>query len=435
VTTRKLCDIVIGERHRRDLGDLDSLARSIVQVGGLLHPVVVRPDGLLIAGERRLRACQALGWSEVPVRVMDLSEAERILAEAAENLERKDFTPSEAVAAKRSIEPAIKVAAQARMQAGRPYGNLPQGPKGTTRDQVAALIPGYAARTLEKAEAIVDAAEAEPERFAPLLEEMDRTGKVDRVHKQLVIARARDAYEARREKGGTVADLAALAASGWRAGVIYADPPWPFMYWSARGGVQTSADNHFKTMTLAEIAAFGERYVTPLAAKDCALLLWATWPWIVRGKVSNIVRAWGFEPSTLGFLWVKQNPGGEGLFTGNGCWSRSNSEVCLLALRGSPMRLDMGVHEVVMAPVAEHSVKPQEVHDRIERLVAGPYLELFARKPRPGWMCWGDELAWTAPAADYDANDDFARSIDACYAAVRERKAKGGPGWPRQDAK
>ena len=57
-----ISDIRVGPRHRRDHGDLAGLAASIAEVG-LLHPVVVRDDGTLIAGERRLRACQQLGWT------------------------------------------------------------------------------------------------------------------------------------------------------------------------------------------------------------------------------------------------------------------------------------------------------------------------------------------------------------------------------------
>jgi ParB-like chromosome segregation protein Spo0J len=62
--------VKIGARHRRDMGDIDALARSIADVG-LLHPVVVRPDGMLIAGARRIAACRRLGWSKVPVRIME----------------------------------------------------------------------------------------------------------------------------------------------------------------------------------------------------------------------------------------------------------------------------------------------------------------------------------------------------------------------------
>jgi N6-adenosine-specific RNA methylase IME4 len=76
-----------------------------------------------------------------------------------------------------------------------------------------------------------------------------------------------------------------------------------------------------------------------------------------------------------------------------------------------------------MAAVGEHSVKPDEIHGRIERLYGGRYLELFVRTERPGWTTWGNEVA------PYDAEDDFAKSIDVAYDAVRERVANGGPTW------
>jgi ParB/Sulfiredoxin domain len=65
-TTLPLAAIRVGARHRREFGNLDSLARSIDDIG-LLHPIVVTPDGFLIAGERRLRAAAQLGWSEIPI--------------------------------------------------------------------------------------------------------------------------------------------------------------------------------------------------------------------------------------------------------------------------------------------------------------------------------------------------------------------------------
>jgi N6-adenosine-specific RNA methylase IME4 len=222
---------------------------------------------------------------------------------------------------------------------------------------------------------------------------MDSTGKIDPAFKLLKVARAREAYEARREKGGTVSDLVALAASGYRAGVIAPDCPWPFETWGGESGKDRAAENHYRTMTLAEIKAFGERYVKPLAAENCALLMWCTWPLVAPGDVlADIIRAWGFEPKTLGFIWIKTNQNGEGLHWGNGYYTRSKSEPVLLATRGSPLRLATDVHQVVMAPVGTHSAKPDEVYARIERLFAGPYLELFARKPRPRWTTWGDEV-------------------------------------------
>src|ERR1700686_424793 len=94
--------IQVGYRYRKDLGDLRALAESIAEVG-LLHPVVVTPEGRLIAGQRRLEACRLLAWTEVPVTIVDLFQAAR--GEAHENFVRKDLLPSEIVALKRAIEP------------------------------------------------------------------------------------------------------------------------------------------------------------------------------------------------------------------------------------------------------------------------------------------------------------------------------------------
>lgn len=64
-----LADIKVGKRHRRDLGDIDQLAESIEDIG-LLNPITVNEDGLLMAGARRLAACKVLGWATVPVTVI-----------------------------------------------------------------------------------------------------------------------------------------------------------------------------------------------------------------------------------------------------------------------------------------------------------------------------------------------------------------------------
>src|ERR1039457_2125710 len=107
----RIDQIQVGFRYRKDLGDLWSLADSISEVG-LLHPVVVTPEGRLIAGQRRLEACLLLGWKDVPVTVVDLYQAAR--GEAHETFVRKDLLPSEIVALKRAIEPLERRAARER---------------------------------------------------------------------------------------------------------------------------------------------------------------------------------------------------------------------------------------------------------------------------------------------------------------------------------
>jgi N6-adenosine-specific RNA methylase IME4 len=102
-----------------------------------------------------------------------------------------------------------------------------------------------------------------------------------------------------------------------------------------------------------------------------------------------VIRAWGFACKTVGFYWAKQNGGGEGFFAGIGFWTRANPEQYLLATRGRPKHRAADVAKLVVAPRREHSRKPNEIHEYVERLVEGPYLELFARASRPGWDAWG----------------------------------------------
>jgi N6-adenosine-specific RNA methylase IME4 len=165
--------------------------------------------------------------------------------------------------------------------------------------------------------------------------------------------------------------------------VIHADPPWPFATYS-RKGKGRGAEAHHDCMSLEAIKALP---VADRAADDCALFLWATDPLLPRAL--EVIAAWGFAHKTVGFCWAKLNKGGEGFFTGTGFWTRANPELCLLATRGRPKRQARGVGKLVVAPRREHGRKPEEVRERIERLVGGPYLELFARASRPGWDGWG----------------------------------------------
>ena len=110
----------------------------------------------------------------------------------------------------------------------------------------------------------------------------------------------------------------------------------------------------------------------------------------LRGALDIIV-AWGFSYKTAAFVWVKTTAAGMPA-TGMGYWTRANAEICLLATRGAPKRLAKDVHQVVMAPRGEHSAKPEEVRRRIERLVGGPYLELYARRQAAGWTAWGNQV-------------------------------------------
>lgn len=175
-------------------------------------------------------------------------------------------------------------------------------------------------------------------------------------------------------------------------GAILIDPPWSFAVWSKDTGSGRSASAHYDTMSMDDIAALPIR---EWAADNCALFCWACWPSFPDAL--KVIDRWGFTFKTMGFIWVK----GEGLpmfpddiktEVGMGYWSRANTEPCILATIGSPKRKNADVRQVILDRRRQHSRKPDEIYSRIERLVDGPYLEVFARQRRTGWDSWGNEV-------------------------------------------
>jgi len=190
-TQLPICQIKVGERIRKHLGNVKSLAKSIDEIG-LLHPLVVDINRNLIAGRRRLEACKLLGWTEVPVHLVDLASVMR--GEQAENLARENFRPSEIVALKRAIESSERLAAKQR-QGTRTDRNIMSKLDtefGKSRDSISRRL-GTSHVTLTKFEVVVKAAEDEPEneKYRALVEHMDRTGKASYAHRQLMIAKRR----------------------------------------------------------------------------------------------------------------------------------------------------------------------------------------------------------------------------------------------------
>ena len=190
--TLPVTKVKVGPRFRQDLGSVDDLVESIREVG-LLHPIVVDVKNNLIAGERRLQACARLGMKEVEATIVDLDEDRLLRAQRDENTVRKPFTPTEMVAIKRAVEDRVKTphggdhtSAASKMQ------SLHLAP-GSTISKAAAIV-GTSPETLRKAEAVVTAAEADPE-LAPVVDEMDATGKVEPAYRKAMEAKA----EKRRE--------------------------------------------------------------------------------------------------------------------------------------------------------------------------------------------------------------------------------------------
>jgi N6-adenosine-specific RNA methylase IME4 len=364
-----IADIVVGTRHRRELGDIEGLAASIDELG-LLHPVVVRPDGTLIAGERRLRAAQLLGWSAIPVHVVDLDAVTR--GEFAENVHRKNFTLSEAVAIKRALAPREREAARQRQAATLKRGStkpvvqiLHNG--GKTRDRVAAFT-GVSHTTLARAEAIVDAADAEPEKYGRLLAAMDKTGRVNAPFKRLRVARQAEQLRA---------EPPPLPGRGpYRVGVV--DFPWPYEIASEESTIRGVWP--YPTMPVAEIRAFP---ISSIMHKDSILWVWTTN--YHMQVMPDLLRCWGFRHVTI-LTWAKDH-------AGSGDWLRGQTEHAVMAVRGEPVVTLVGQSTLLKAPVRAHSQKPREFYDVVETLCPAPrYCDLFSRyRHSEKWDVHGDQ--------------------------------------------
>lgn len=169
--------------------------------------------------------------------------------------------------------------------------------------------------------------------------------------------------------------------------IIYADPPWTFKTYSNKGKGR-SPEQHYACMTIEDIKNLP---IQNIADDNCILFIWVTFPLLKEGL--EVIQSWGFTYKTCAFNWVKRNKKSPSWFWGMGYWTRSNSELCLLATKGKPKKVSSSVHQVVDTHIEKHSKKPNVVKDRIVQLVGDlPRVELFARQPTEGWHIWGNEV-------------------------------------------
>lgn len=168
--------------------------------------------------------------------------------------------------------------------------------------------------------------------------------------------------------------------------IIYADPPWSYDFGKSSSRFVGDKYDLLKLKDIANIP------VRNLCEDNAVLILWATFPRLEWAL--DLIKVWGFKYKTCAFTWIKQNKKSDSLFWGMGYYTRSNAEVCLLAIKGKPLsRLSKSVHQVVMSKIREHSRKPDEVRDRTVELFGDiPKIELFARQQVDGWDCWGNEV-------------------------------------------
>jgi N6-adenosine-specific RNA methylase IME4 len=178
--------------------------------------------------------------------------------------------------------------------------------------------------------------------------------------------------------------------------IIYADPAWA--YPESGTGTRTVAA-HYPCL---DINVLKRLDIDSLAADNCALFLWVTFPRLREGL--ELILAWRFIYKTIAFCWIKTNksqnlkqfsflPTQPNIFWGMGSYTRSNPEICLLGLKGKMKPLRHDIHSVVIDKIRRHSEKPPIIREKIIKLFGDiPRIELFARQKVNGWDVWGNEV-------------------------------------------
>lgn len=173
--------------------------------------------------------------------------------------------------------------------------------------------------------------------------------------------------------------------------VIYTDCPWPYRDKRKRSKKSNracgGASVYYDSMIFEQLCGM-HKFIHNISDEDCILFMWATFPNIELAL--KLMKVWGFKYKTQAFTWIKINKNKGTPFYGIGAYSRSNTEVCLLGIKGKPKVINKNLSSVVLAPREAHSKKPDIVRDNIVTMMGDvPRIELFARQWPKGWSIWG----------------------------------------------
>lgn len=174
---------------------------------------------------------------------------------------------------------------------------------------------------------------------------------------------------------------------------ILADPPWKFQNKTGKMAPEHKRLYRYETMTLDDILAMP---VNEITTENAHLYLWIPNALISRGL--RVMEAWGFTYKT-NLIWYKIRKDGGPDRRGVGFYFRNVTEMVLFGVKGRMRTLQPGrkMPNIILARKREHSRKPDQLYSVIEDCSPGPYLELFARVPRDGWISWGNETGEYEP--------------------------------------
>jgi len=396
----KIEDIIIEKRILQEINDekVREIAESIKQIG-LLHPVIIDQDNHLISGLHRIEASKLLGKTEIIYRRTNYSTLKNKLIEIQENIARNQYSIliiGELLQKEKEILDHISKEKQNNKSI-----NSIEKKNDLDFAQCAQNQTGLAKRTIYEnmhlSQKIIPAIKEEIKnsdlknsrttlRKIAKMPQIEQEKFVKAIKEDKIIAKKWE----RTKKGKTTIDNVVKEIKikekpkinpklpKEKFNVIYADPPWQYEISTTPNRI---IEKEYPTMSLKELC----KLKIP-SADDCILFLWCTSPKLYP-EGNEILKAWGFTYKTS-MVWIKDR-------IGMGYYARQRHELLLIATKGN-----IGVPEpenrydsVIEAPRQEHSKKPKEVYERIEKMYPqGKYLELFARNKREKWTSWGNEI-------------------------------------------
>ena len=387
--------------------EFDELVADI-KAHGLIEPIVLHEDKIL-DGRNRYRACLA---AKVEPKFAPFRGDDPVAFVISANLRRRHLDESQRamVAAKLAN---LRDGQRADLVEGLPIGRASEllnvGERTVARArEVQDYGTAELVRAVEQGKVSVSAAAD-----VATLPEVEQQEIVARGEKEILQAakairaeKARERHSARMIRIAQVSAGNTPLASEQRYPVILADPPWDYRPYDETSGSARAAAEHYPTMQLEQIC---ELPVAGIATENAILFLWTTAPHLKESF--EVLTAWGFEYKTNA-VWVKH-------LQGLGFFVRGQHEHLLIATKGDiPCPLPANrPSSVIDSPRREHSRKPDEAYELIERMYPDlPKIELFARSAREGWASWGNQ----APVADKDDGLDIPEYLR------REAAANGG---------
>jgi N6-adenosine-specific RNA methylase IME4 len=378
---------------------------------GLLQPIIIAEDGVLIAGWHRVEAAKQLGWKTIPgVIAKDGSADLKRLMELDENLVRADLSPAER-AAHQAEWKAIYERQHPEGRRGGDRGNQYTGGKPASR-QNGDVVQRHTKKAREAQGVSERTVQREVERAANIPQlaqlvgtsldtasELDALAKLPNDRQTPLIARAKngekvsakaEAKKLRREEREAALLRKQMALPDLKFGVIVEDFEWDQQVWSRTTGMDRHAANHYPVSERAHTAEEIHEYTKDrfaCAADDCVLFMWATAPYLA--VAIDVLRLRGFR-YVSNYVWGKDR-------LGTGYWNRNKHEHLLIGVKGNIPCPAPGTqwNSLIMAPVGRHSTKPECFLEMIEGYFPNlAKIELNPRGPaRPCWDCWGNEVA------------------------------------------